>query len=787
MEPTTSNNVKLVCAYCDEQCTEIEAIHQNDHVFCCFGCATLYDLRENMMHVDWDDKDISIEYKQYDLPEIFHQLVDFENDKIYKLSINAPDIHCSSCVELLEDLPSITDEVFTSYVNYEERKITITAAKSLRLSKLAMLLDKLGYPPQFNLAKKASESQKKTQSELLRKVAVAGFCFGNSMMFSMPHYFGLAITGDAYFVTLFRYLNVALSLVVLGYPARDYFKTAFQAISVRKSHIDIPIVLGIVAIWAWSLYEIFSGIGFGYLDSLAGLIFFLLVGKWYQNKVYSKISFDRSLHDFLPISVRRKAGEEVIWQRVGELTPGDVVVVKNNEVIPVNGKLISGEGLVDYSFVTGESVPESVVAGESIFIGGRQIGSAIEIEILEAQDTEKIWAAWKTPKKADGSASHWTTKVSMYFTPLVLIVAAVSLAAWLYIDASKALFVFSSVLIVACPCALALSTPFTFGSIVRVLSRNKLYLKSADTVEKLAHVDHVIFDKTGTLTDGQKLTLERLQDDLSDDEKDAVYSLCAESNHPYSLRIKQELVGRNKLSVNDLEEVVGKGLQARIGNEVYMLGSAEFVGVNALTGNSSTVYVTVNGTLKAVYHFGNTYRQNIKAFFIRIGSLAKLSVLSGDNDGEKKALQNIYPSFSNLRFNNSPQMKKEFVEEVHAQGGQSLMVGDGLNDQVALHESSVGLAVAQTINGFYPSTDGILVEESFDKLPELLQLSKYSEVVLKASLSFSVFYNLIGISFAVAGSLTPIVAAILMPLSSITVVGLVTALVSVKAKKLQLI
>ena len=786
MEPTTSHSVKTKCTYCDAECDPRTIVHQNENSFCCFGCATIYDVLENNAHFDVDDSEISIEYKQYDLEEVFNRLVDFQNDKIYKIVLNAPAIHCSSCVQLLEDLPEINSQVVNTRVNFEDRSITVVASKELPLSKLAMLLDKLGYPPQFNLTRKADQEQKDKQVKLLRKVAVAGFCFGNSMMFSMPHYLGLQISGDPFFVGLFRYLNVGLSALVLAYPARDYFTTAYQAIIRKKSHIDIPIVMGVLAIWIWSLYEIFSGAGFGYLDSLAGLIFFLLIGKWYQNKVYRKISFERSIHDFLPISVRVKAGDDNGWGKVDDLVPGDTVVVKQGEVIPVNGTLGEGDARIDYSFVTGEAIPERVEVGEPVFVGGRQTSGTIELTITEKQDTTRIWSAWKTPKTESEDKTHWTTKVSMYFTPAVIVVAVASLIAWLFIDPSKAVFVFSAVLIVACPCALALSGPFTFGSIVRVLSKNKLYLKSSENVERLGNINHIVFDKTGTLTNSQSMNVAASDTGLTLAHRSMIKSLVEQSNHPLSEALSVYLADVPQTSLHDFEAYEGLGLKAisKTGSSIKV-GSAEFVGVEPTS--ETRVYVEIDGTVLGHYTFSTAYKSGIQQTLQQLGKWFKISVISGDNDGERNTLSSLYTNFRNLLFGQRPEDKKEFIQTCHQQGDKTLMIGDGLNDQTALHRSDIGLAVADNINGFYPSADGILLSESFDKLPAMLALSKYSERVLKASLAFSVFYNLIGITFAVAGSLTPIVAAILMPLSSITVVGLVTALVSFQARKLQLI
>ncbi|MBO6517699.1 MAG: HAD-IC family P-type ATPase [Bacteroidia bacterium] len=784
MKPTTTNNTNTQCAYCDAHCIEKEVVYQNDLAFCCYGCATLHKVVSGNLKTNWTDDEVSIEYKQYDLPEVFEQLVDFQTDTQYRISLNTPNIHCSSCVQLLEDLPEINPHVFTSRVNFEERLITLVVHREFPLSSLAMLLDQLGYPPQFNVSKKANEKRSRQQQDLLKKVAVAGFCFGNSMMFSFPHYFGLSLGSELFFSNLFRSLNVALSLVVLAYPARDYFVTAYQAIKRRKTHIDIPIVLGALAIWVWSLYEIILGTGFGYLDSLAGLFFFLLVGKWYQSKIYGTITFDRSLHDFLPITVRKQEDDLTVWTRITELKKGDRIVVKNGEVIPVNGLLRRGEALVDYSFVSGESEPHKVDSNQPLYIGGRQLTGSIELEIQETQDPGKIWSAWKTPKKQENK-HHWITKVSSHFTPVIVGVAFLSLLAWLLVDASKALFVFSSVLIVACPCALALSAPFTFGGVLRIFGKNGFFLKSSNSVEHLADVRHVVFDKTGTLTQQGNVEVLTVHSELTPEEQSAVRSLLSMSNHPLSTALASHL-SASITEVSEYKELAGSGITARVSDYSIRLGSESFI-LGTSRRSKTSVFVEINGQHKASFEFSNQYKKGLRGLLSKLASGYKLSVLSGDNSSEKGALKNLFPGFTTLSFNNSPEDKKQFIQSSQNQLQTTLMIGDGLNDQIALNKSDIGIAVADSINGFYPSSDGILVADSFNKLPEFMELARYSKTVLKVSLAFSVFYNLIGITVAVIGSLTPIVAAILMPLSSITVVGLVTALVSLKAKKLQLI
>ncbi len=360
--------IATLCAYCGSECdSDLVTIKGKD--YCCYGCATLSDVVANMKSTPLD---ISLKYKQFDLVENFNQLVDYQNDTIYGVGISLPAIHCSSCIELLEDLPSFYEGIRSAKVNFEQRKCTVTASKEMPLSFVAQLLEDLGYPPQISISQKLKEAEKTVNKNNLLKLAVAGFCFGNIMLFSMPHYFGLQVVNDAFFARIFSVLSVTLSLPVVFYAGRDYLNSAYRALAAGKSHLNIPIAIGILSLFGWSLYEIFSGVGIGYLDSLAGLIFFLLIGKWFQHKVYDQVSYTRNVQEFIPLVVRQLVAGETIWSRIDELKKGDQVLIKNEEVIPVNGTLSRGYGVIDYAFITGEALPEQVKEGEQVYAGGCQ-------------------------------------------------------------------------------------------------------------------------------------------------------------------------------------------------------------------------------------------------------------------------------------------------------------------------------------------------------------------------------------------------------------------------------
>jgi len=776
-----STTIAILCTYCESKCdSDLVSIKGKD--YCCYGCATLDDVVAKMKNAPLD---VSLKYKQFDLEENFNQLVDYQNEKLYRIGISLPAIHCSSCIELLEDLPSFYDGILGAQVNFEQRRCVVTSSKELPLSLVAQLLQDIGYPPQISISQKLKEAEKTTNKNNLLKLAVAGFCFGNIMLFSMPHYFGLQVASDVFFARLFSVLSVVLSLPVMFYAGRDYLTSAYKALAAGKSHLNIPIAIGILSLFGWSLYEIFSGAGIGYLDSLAGLIFFLLIGKWFQSKIYDQVSYHRSVQEFIPLVVRKLEGDTETWARIDSLAKGDQILVKNEEIIPVNGILSQGSGLIDYAFITGEALPEQVNQGEQVYAGGCQKAGELTVTLTEQPSIDKLWSTWSNQADKKEFSNRWTDHISKYFTLAVITIAVVAAGIWSFTSVEQALFVFSSVLIVACPCALALSAPFTFGNILRVFSANQFFVKDAEAISTLSEIEHVVLDKTGTITEAKALNVTFIGTDLSVQNAMNIKTLVSQSTHPLSTIISNHLSQYKPFSTSSFNEVPGKGLEGMIGLDKVKLGSGDWVKANNKV-SGTAVYVSINDDIIGHFKVTASYRSGLKNVLAQLGKLVKLSVLSGDNEGERETLKEIFPDFHQLKFNLRP--KQKATEISHIQHSQKvLMIGDGLNDSSAIEKGDLGVAITENLNGFYPGSDAVLLSESFDKLPAFVELARYSKKILKWSLVFSLCYNIAGVTFAVLGLLTPIIAAILMPLSSVSVVLLDTLLVRLKSRQLQLI
>nr|MCU0345428.1 heavy metal translocating P-type ATPase metal-binding domain-containing protein [Saprospiraceae bacterium] len=815
---------KTTCAHCGDECRD-ERILFAAQSFCCEGCKTVYEILHGSDLTQFYniDKNAGLSLKgrkqaQYawlDDPEAAAKVVEFSNDKISKLTLHLPQIHCASCIWLLENLHRISPAIVATKVNFLKREATVTfdnAATSLR--KVAELLDSIGYPPDLNLGTLEGTARKPVSRRLIYQLGVAGFAFGNIMLLSFPEYLGLD-ESETYFRKAFGWLNVILATPVAFYSGRDYITSAWATLRTKQLSIDVPLALGIVVLYFRSLFEIATDTGAGYMDSLGGLVFFLLVGKWFQQITYHRISFDRDYKSYFPVAATRlvrqfdsgqlavkdvEAGTgcplptgELQTQSVAvnKLEPGDRILVRNGEIVPADGILKQGLAKLDYSFVTGEAEPTVHHAGAKIYAGARHLGDAIELLLTKKPSQSYLTRLWNDDafhsEKLMGT-SRLANSVSRYFTMIILAISFLTLVYWLPQDARIAFNAFTAVLIVACPCAAALNIPFTLGNVVRILGRRGFYLKNTNVVEALRNVTAVVFDKTGTLTEAGGSDLEYVGEPFSETEMVWAKALASRSNHPISrqlvawadgpdFRNLKDLGSLNAVEVVDFQEHTGRGVEGKIAGNHLRIGSATFVGQPSESSkfseglsNDATVFIEINGVTKGGWLLRNHYRSAAWPVVDYFKNWTKTFLLSGDNDApnHESRITNHEPR---IHFNQSPHDKLNFIKSKQSEGEIVLMLGDGLNDAGALRQADVGIVVAEDVNNFTPACDAVLDAKSFAQLPDYLEFTKKGIHLVYAAWLLAALYNVVGLWFAVRGELSPVVAAILMPLSSLTIVG----------------
>jgi Cu+-exporting ATPase len=757
-------------------------------------------LNENKLenyYTMYDNPGIKVEVQDYgnkyawlDKEEVIEKLVYFTEGEYSKVKLYIPDIHCSSCIWLLENLYQLNPNITQSMVNFVKKEVDITYKNSaISLRQIVELLASIHYIPMINLESVTNEAHKQQNKKLIYKLGIAGFAFGNTMLLSMPEYIPGEVSPE--FKSFFGYLNMFLAIPVLLYSASDYILSAYKNLRHKIINIDFPITLGIFTIFFQSSYEIISGNGTGYMDSLCGLVFFLLIGKWYQNRTYQALSFERDYKSYFPVAVTRITEEGEEYAMLEELKVGDRIVVHNQELIPADSVLKSGEANINYSFVTGESKPVFKRPGDEVYAGGKQIGSTIEVEVTKEVKQSKLTHLWnqdiheQKDKKKD--LTELIDEISKRFTAIIVSVAIGAAIYWWFNDPSIIVYAFSSVLIVACPCALALSIPFTYGNTMGIFGKLGYYLKKSTVVEKMTKIDAVVFDKTGTITYTDTLSVEYDGEKLSANDLYACKSLSRQSKHPLSTAVFDYIQSDFSREVEDYREIPSKGIIGKLNGKTYRLGSASFIGCDTQQDDpkASHVFFSIDGQSKGYFTIHNKYREGAQEVIEELKLKYDLHLISGDNDAEKDYLSTLFGGDAQLNFNQSPADKLEYVKKLKGQGKRVAMIGDGLNDAGALSESHLAISIADDVFNFSPACDAILEADNFRLLPQLIHSTSTALRIVYASFVISFLYNVVGLFFAVSGNLSPIIAAILMPASSVTVVSFVTLATNIKLRKLK--
>jgi len=803
-ETKTRKKIVVQCYHCGEACDT--SISTDEKYFCCDGCKFVFQLlQENGLcnyyelterpGIKVKGKFSSQRFAYLDNEDVKRKLIRFDNGRQCHVSFYLPQMHCASCIWLLESLHTIDTGILFSKTNFQRKEVFIDFDTSkISLRKVVELLAFIGYEPYISLNEGEKKTAKKINRKKLFKIGVAGFCFSNIMMLSFPEYFSSGNIGQADLQKVFTYLNLALSLPVFFYSANEFFISAWKGLQQKWLNIDAPIALAILVTFLRSVYEIISSTGAGYLDSMSGIVFFMLVGRWFQDKTYDSFSFDRDYKSYFPLGITLIKNEKEETSTINKLKKGDKILIRQNEMIPADAIITEGEGNIDYSFVSGENTPLLKRKGELVYAGGKQLGASIEMEVINPVEQSYITQLWNNDvftqqKNRDRSFIHpW----SRYFTIILFLIAGSAALYWGINDPSKILPSVTASLIVACPCSLLLSATFTFGNMLRHFGKNKFYLKNSSVIEALSRINTIVFDKTGTLTHSSRANVFYEGERLQDEEINSIYSLVKESVHPLSRIIRQELISNHPvqpLQVNNFKEIPGKGIVGSINDKQIKLGSKQFIeGNKSTTSISQTgeVYYSINGIKKGVFKISNQYREGVSEM---INSLTqkkyKLQVLSGDNAAEKNNLESIFSGQATIRFHQSPQEKLNLINELKNKSSKAkvLMLGDGLNDAGALKQADVGVAVSENTSQFTPACDAIMDSNEVHKLHKFIQYARSGKKIITWSFILSILYNVVGVSFAVQGLLSPLVAAILMPVSSISIVTFVTVATSFSAKR----
>ncbi len=781
-----------LCYHCGQENPK-SPVQYDEKEFCCQGCKNVYSLLKDANLCNYyelqEHPGIKVDNKSLDKfdfldeKEIAEKIIAFKDTETTRVSFFIPQIHCASCIWLLEKLPDYEASIKELRVDFIQKRIHITfnhTQKSLR--KIVELITYLGYEPLINLqsSEKAKESSSKYNTQLFKRIGVAGFFAGNIMISSLPEYFEDITFFSSEFRVFFGYLNIVFSIPVVFYSAWGYISGAWQALKYKTTTLDVPIALGILSVFIGSVIQVIFFNKAGYFDSLTGLVFLLLIGKWLQEKTYESFSYDRDYTSYFPLSARliKPSGHEknIVLEQI---KPNDILSIKNLELIPADGILIQGKASIDYSFVTGESIPVPAAEGEKVFAGGRLHGTG-NIKVTKEVSQSHFVSLWNQEvfqknHTSENQLSKWVVVISKYFTLGTIFLTLLTGIIWLFIDSSKVFFICVSVLLVACPCALALAMPFGLYNTMRWFGKKGLYLKNQQVVERLKNVDTIVFDKTGTLTEHDFNEINYIGKELSLEEKNWLAHIFSTSNHPLSNALSKYLseYKTSEIVFTNLTEIPGKGvvgsfnnIDIKVGSDLLVLGSKHTYSKK----NTSQVHVSINNEYIGCFYLMNPLREGVQKAIKILQNEYEVHILSGDKKQNTSLFDSWFNNPSNIVFEAQPEDKMFYIQKLQNEGKNVLMIGDGLNDSGALASAYVGMAVTENKHMFTPACDIIGEVKNIQHLRNFLNASKSTLNIVKESYALSFIYNFIGIAFAVSGNLSPLLAAVLMPLSSITVI-----------------
>lgn len=781
---------QLLCIHCGEK-LGAGSIVANGHAFCCTGCKTVYEILaahdlcdyytgEEIAGVPMKKRTArEDEFAILEDPRIAKKLLIFSSPTLSRVVWTVPTIHCASCVWLLERLDRLDAGVRASTVDILRKSVTIDFdPQKTALRKIAECMSQIGYTPLLRLEGESRTDHKENRS-LYARIGVAGFAAGNTMMMYIAQYFAGRAGVDRPLMEVFRTLSIVLSVPVLFYCAYPWFKGARAAIRGMRINLDVPVALGITVLFIRSVVDITSGTGEGYLDSFNGLVFFLLIGRLFQQKAFDALSFDRTYRSFFPLSVRVVSNDKSSVIPIEQVKIGDVLSVRNGEVIPCDSILQSEAGYIDYSFVTGESVPVECMKSELVYAGGKVIGSALTLLAAKNVSHSELAAMWDrsgTNESRERRKQYLklTDGIGQWFTGIALAIALIGAAMWLP-EWSKAFNVFTAVLIIACPCALAIAAPITLGSAMGRLGRIGIYLKNTGVLLDLEKVDRLMFDKTGTLTSSSR-ELTFIGRELYSDEWDAIHNIASQSTHPVSRAIACGMSSDLALATG-VAEKIGHGIVGTSMGHLVAIGSPHFVTEHCWSckeeniPNDIAAAVSIDGKYAGAFRLQPALRPGISEMVHSVTKRMPVSLISGDSDRDKPLLEPIFGN-GTMHFGCRPEKKIEIVESERAKGHSVLMVGDGLNDAGAMSEADVAIAVTDDTATLVPGCDIIMRAESLPLLAGLMNYARKMKHVIWASLIFSLLYNTLGITLALTGNLSPMIAAILMPVSSLTIIAM---------------
>ncbi|MBV1887395.1 MAG: cadmium-translocating P-type ATPase [Parvibaculaceae bacterium] len=711
---------------------------------------------------------------------------------IAEMDLIVPGMHCAGCLGKVERGLGSVDGILYTRANLSTKRVKVKwHPEQTNSDKVLSTLSGLGFEATPFDTRILNAADSEESKRLLRAVGVAGFAAANVMLLSVSVWSGLVSDMDEGTRGFFHWLSALIALPAIAYSGQVFFKSAFNALRHKQMNMDVPIALAVILASAMSLSQAAVNAEHVYFDASISLLFFLLIGRYLD--VAARQQACSVAQNLLALRAQSALCQnpDGTWSHLPlhEVKPGMRVMVAAGQHIPVDADVLEGSSSIDASLVTGETMPVEAQVGEPVFAGTLNMDAPLVLQVTKAEDDTllaEIVRLMEAAEQARAGYVRLADRISQAYAPAVHILSAITFLGWVALGAGwhTGLINAIAVLIITCPCALGLAVP-----VVQVVASGRLLkqgvlIKSPDGLEKLAQIDTVIFDKTGTLTLGQPVLLnpdafscgsEAAQTDMWQ----LAFSLAQHSAHPLSkalVRATHENANASSLSLEDVQEVPGQGLHATWRGKPIYLGKQAFMpsaskGVIARSETPTLeLWFEVQGNAPICLHFADALRPNAAHAISQLIEMGlKVELLSGDlqNNVEKVATE---LNISNALATQSPADKIAHVQQLTATGRKILMVGDGLNDAPALKTAFVSMSPASASDISQTAADFIFQNKSLSAVPETIKIARKADALVKQNFGLAFLYNAVAIPLAMMGYVTPLIAAIAMSTSSLTVI-----------------
>lgn len=794
----TAEHAAVLCAHCSSAVPPGLFQEDAERQFCCAGCHTAFAiLHEHGLDSYYgfpQRREAPVRasgrsYEEFDHPTFAQLYVQPQPGGLARTELYLEGVHCASCVWLVERVPLLQSGVLRAELDVRRSLAVVEWDPAVvPLSAIARALDVLGYPPHPFRGVARADMRRREDRAMLVRIGIAGAIAINMMLAALALYAGELNGMDASFTHFFRWVSFALMVPAFVWPGRVFFTGAWASVRTKSLHMDLPIAIALAAGLVRGTINTVTGTGPIYFDGLALLIFALLVGRFLQQRG-QRLAADSAelLHAIAPNTARIVEQDTVREIPSEALLPGMVLDVRAGDTFAADGIVVRGHSTVNAALLTGESRPASVREGETVFAGTLNVEAPLQVRVEQAGESSRIAKLLQQVEESSRRRApivQTANRLAGIFTAVVLLLAAATFGIKSALSAPHALDDAIALLIVTCPCALALATPLAITVAVGRAAGNGMLIKGGDALELLAAPGTLVFDKTGTITEGRTALVRWVGPEWV---KPLVLALEAGSSHPLAEGFRTAWPGFSAPEVTNARHVVGGGLEGTVNGHHVRVGSPRFVAERSTSmsdivsaaldthddiGRTLTpVHVSVDGELIAIAGMGDRVRDDALASLRQLRSRGWRTVLlSGDAEVVVRTVgASLGFAAPDAIGGASPEEKLAFIENARRRG-RVVMVGDGVNDAAAIAAANVGIGVQGGAEACLATADVYLTRPGLTPLVELIDGSRRTLHVIRRNIALSIAYNIVGASMAVFGMLTPLVAAILMPASSITVV-----------------